>query len=153
MENRKLIETVCWSILLGVPVFKSIISTANGALQDCRTRDENQSLQQRGIEILREISIFFCLRWIIFSLWAISFWCNSKPLLWKLSLPDLCTLQGLTASARMDPAERERCDMMGWLNQCIDTLNIQVALALIELTHTTVSTPPRLINSRRRSRA
>ena len=26
----------------------------------------------------------------------------------------------------MDPAERERCDMMGWLNQCIDTLNIQV---------------------------
>merc|ERR1719210_867678 len=34
--------------------------------------------------------------------------------------------EGLTASARMDPAERERCDMMGWLNQCIDTLNIQV---------------------------
>merc|ERR1712184_151132 len=26
--------------------------------------------------------------------------------------------EGLTASARMDPAERERCDMMGWLNQC-----------------------------------
>ena len=40
-------------------------------------------------------------------------------------------LQGLTASARMDPAERERCDMMGWLNQCIDTLNIQVALHLV----------------------
>jgi CCR4-NOT transcriptional regulation complex NOT5 subunit len=37
------------------------------------------------------------------------------------------SLQGLTASARMDPAERERCDMMQWLNQCIDTLNIQVA--------------------------
>ena len=55
-----------------MPVFKSFISTANGALQDCRTRDENQSLQQRGIELLREISIFFCLRWIIFSLWAIS---------------------------------------------------------------------------------
>jgi len=34
--------------------------------------------------------------------------------------------EGLTASARMDPAERERCDIMGWLNQCIDTLNIQV---------------------------
>ena len=27
----------------------------------------------------------------------------------------------------MDPAERERCDVMQWLNQCIDTLNIQVA--------------------------
>ena len=26
----------------------------------------------------------------------------------------------------MDPAERERCDVMQWLNQCIDTLNIQV---------------------------
>ena len=39
------------STLLGVPVFKSIISTANGALQDCRTRDENQSLQQRGIDM------------------------------------------------------------------------------------------------------
>ena len=36
---------------LEVPVFKSLISTANGALQDCRTRDENQSLQQRGIEM------------------------------------------------------------------------------------------------------
>lgn len=34
--------------------------------------------------------------------------------------------EGLTASARMDPAERERCDMMQWLNHCIDTLNIQV---------------------------
>jgi len=34
--------------------------------------------------------------------------------------------EGLTASARMDPAERERCDMMQWLNQCIDTINIQV---------------------------
>ena len=36
---------------LEVPVFKSLISTANGALQDCRTRDENQSLQQRGIDM------------------------------------------------------------------------------------------------------
>ena len=44
--------------ITGVPVFKSLISIANGALQDCRTRDENQSLQQRGIELSREISIF-----------------------------------------------------------------------------------------------
>jgi len=34
--------------------------------------------------------------------------------------------EGLTASARMDPAERERAEVMQWLNHCIDTLNIQV---------------------------
>jgi len=34
--------------------------------------------------------------------------------------------EGLTASTRMDPAERERADVMQWLNHCIDTLNIQV---------------------------
>ena len=135
---------------LEVPVFKSLISTANGALQDCRTRDENQSLQQRGIEMC----IFFSCGGLYCELLAPfvaieSHWFEKSA----LSLPDLCTLQGLTASARMDPAERERCDMMGWLNQCIDTLNIQVALAHIEHLHTTVSTPPRSINSRRRSRA
>jgi len=34
--------------------------------------------------------------------------------------------EGLTNSARMDPAEREKWGMQQWLNQCIDTLNIQV---------------------------
>jgi len=34
--------------------------------------------------------------------------------------------EGLTASTRMDPAERERAEVMQWLNHCIDTLNIQV---------------------------
>ena len=34
--------------------------------------------------------------------------------------------EGLTNSARMDPAEREKYGMQQWLNQCIDTLNIQV---------------------------
>ena len=56
-------------------------------------------------------------------------WGSYKKLLFihpHYSYPLFPTLQGLTASARMDPAERERCDMMGWLNQCIDTLNIQV---------------------------
>ena len=71
MENRKLIETVRWKKInfVGVPVFIRFISTANGALQDCRTRDENQSLQQRGIEMWMEMCI---IRWIVLSLWAIS---------------------------------------------------------------------------------
>ena len=34
--------------------------------------------------------------------------------------------EGLTNSARMDPAEREKAGVQNWLNQCIDTLNIQV---------------------------
>merc|ERR1719244_95842 len=34
--------------------------------------------------------------------------------------------EGLTASTRLDPVERERADVMQWLNYCIDTLNIQV---------------------------
>jgi len=34
--------------------------------------------------------------------------------------------EGLTASTRLDPAERERADIMQWLNSCIDSLNIQV---------------------------
>ena len=34
--------------------------------------------------------------------------------------------EGLTNSSRMDPAEREKWNMQQWLNQCIDTLNIQV---------------------------
>eukprot|EP00092_Neocalanus_flemingeri_P015428 GFUD01016696.1.p1 GENE.GFUD01016696.1~~GFUD01016696.1.p1 ORF type:complete len:817 (+),score=229.71 GFUD01016696.1:113-2563(+) len=34
--------------------------------------------------------------------------------------------EGLTASTRMDPAEREKAEVMQWLNHCIDTLNIQV---------------------------
>jgi len=34
--------------------------------------------------------------------------------------------EGLTASTRLDPAERERADVSQWLNLCIDTLNIQV---------------------------
>ena len=34
--------------------------------------------------------------------------------------------EGLTNSSRMDPAEREKWNMQQWMNQCIDTLNIQV---------------------------
>ena len=34
--------------------------------------------------------------------------------------------EGLTNSARMDPAEKEKAEVMNWLNQCIDSLNIQV---------------------------
>jgi len=34
--------------------------------------------------------------------------------------------EGLTASTRLDPAERERAEVCQWLNHCIDTLNIQV---------------------------
>ena len=36
--------------------------------------------------------------------------------------------EGLTASARMDPAERERAEVNQWLNHCIDSLNIQVGV-------------------------
>ena len=38
--------------------------------------------------------------------------------------------EGLTASARLDPAERERAEITQWLNHCIDTLNIQVGFPL-----------------------
>jgi len=34
--------------------------------------------------------------------------------------------EGLTNSTRMDPAEKEKAEVMNWLNQCIDSLNIQV---------------------------
>jgi len=34
--------------------------------------------------------------------------------------------EGLVNSSRMDPAEKEKYNMQQWLNQCIDTLNIQV---------------------------
>jgi len=34
--------------------------------------------------------------------------------------------EGLTNSARMDPAEKEKAGVQQWLNQCIDQLNIQV---------------------------
>jgi len=34
--------------------------------------------------------------------------------------------EGLTAASRLDPAEREKAEVMQWLNHCIDTLNIQV---------------------------
>ncbi|XP_023327096.1 CCR4-NOT transcription complex subunit 3 isoform X2 [Eurytemora carolleeae] len=34
--------------------------------------------------------------------------------------------EGLTASMRLDPAERERAEVIQWLNSCIETLNIQV---------------------------
>ena len=46
---------------VGVPVFIRFLSAANGALQDCRTRDENQSLQQRGIDMWMEMCIIFWL--------------------------------------------------------------------------------------------
>ena len=34
--------------------------------------------------------------------------------------------EGLTNSARLDPVEKEKAEVMNWLNQCIDSLNIQV---------------------------
>ena len=34
--------------------------------------------------------------------------------------------EGLTNSARLDPAEREKYEVQQWMNQCIDQLNIQV---------------------------
>eukprot|EP00095_Tigriopus_kingsejongensis_P010129 maker-scaffold75_size407189-snap-gene-2.15 protein:Tk10129 transcript:maker-scaffold75_size407189-snap-gene-2.15-mRNA-1 annotation:"ccr4-not transcription complex subunit 3-like" len=34
--------------------------------------------------------------------------------------------EGLTSGSRLDPAERERAEISQWLNQCLDTLNIQI---------------------------
>lgn len=34
--------------------------------------------------------------------------------------------EGLTSGQKLDPAERERCDISQWLNQCIEALNIQI---------------------------
>ena len=34
--------------------------------------------------------------------------------------------EGLTSSAKLDPQERERAEISQWLNQCLDTLNIQI---------------------------
>ena len=34
--------------------------------------------------------------------------------------------EGLTSGQKLDPAERERADISQWLNQCIETLNIQM---------------------------
>ena len=33
--------------------------------------------------------------------------------------------EGLTSGTKLDPVERERSDISQWLNQCIDSLNIQ----------------------------
>ena len=34
--------------------------------------------------------------------------------------------EGLTSGQKLDPAEQARADISQWLNQCIDTLNIQI---------------------------
>ena len=34
--------------------------------------------------------------------------------------------EGLTSGQKLDPAERERADISQWLNQCLETLNIQI---------------------------
>ena len=34
--------------------------------------------------------------------------------------------EGLTSGQRLDPAERERCEISQWLNSCLETLNIQI---------------------------
>ena len=34
--------------------------------------------------------------------------------------------EGLIVGAKLDPAEKERAETSDWLNQCIDTLNVQV---------------------------
>ena len=34
--------------------------------------------------------------------------------------------EGLTSGQKLDPAERERCEISQWLNQCLETLNIQI---------------------------
>jgi CCR4-NOT transcription complex subunit 3 len=34
--------------------------------------------------------------------------------------------EGLTSGNKLDPAEKERMDISCWLNQCLDTLNIQI---------------------------
>ena len=33
--------------------------------------------------------------------------------------------EGLSSSAKLDPAEKERYETTQWLNGCLDTLNIQ----------------------------
>ena len=32
--------------------------------------------------------------------------------------------EGLTSGQKLDPVERERCELSHWLNQCIDNLNL-----------------------------
>jgi len=34
--------------------------------------------------------------------------------------------EGLTSGQKLDPAERERCEISQWLNQCLENLNIQI---------------------------
>jgi len=34
--------------------------------------------------------------------------------------------EGLTSANKLDPAEKERMEISQWLNQCLDTLNIQI---------------------------
>ena len=34
--------------------------------------------------------------------------------------------EGLSSSAKLDPAEKERYETTQWLNGCLDTLNIQI---------------------------
>ncbi len=34
--------------------------------------------------------------------------------------------EGLTSGTKLDPAEKERCDVMQWLNDCLEKLNIQI---------------------------
>lgn len=34
--------------------------------------------------------------------------------------------EGLTSGTKLDPAEKERSDISRWLNECLDTLNIQI---------------------------
>ena len=41
--------------------------------------------------------------------------------------------EGLSSSAKLDPAEKERYETTQWLNGCLDTLNIQGCLETIFL--------------------
>ncbi len=34
--------------------------------------------------------------------------------------------EGLTSGTKLDPAEKERCDIMAWLNDCLEKINIQI---------------------------
>merc|ERR1711962_1112716 len=34
--------------------------------------------------------------------------------------------EGLTSGQKLDPAERERCEISQWLNQCLESLNIPI---------------------------
>ena len=34
--------------------------------------------------------------------------------------------EGLTSGQKLDPAERERCEISQWLNNCLENLNIQI---------------------------